>query len=222
MAVGGNIAALIIAQLLLGGAGPAIAADWIVQSVTGSALALHDDEWVALDTGDVLAEPFTLRTLRRAQVSVGTTDAALSIRSNTTINVLSESDLVSVELLQGAVSALVQGDRKALLSAGPTQVDLAAGSAEIEMTARGANVRSREGIVTVRDPAADAPVLLAPGTSASRAGRGDDPPASAAGSLGTQGESNGNRGGEAPANPSEGRGNSPGASEPTGPGQGRP
>ena len=121
MAVRGNVAALIIAQLIVGGADPAVAADWIVQSVTGSALALRDDEWVALDTGDILAEPFTLRTLRRAQVSVGSSDAALSIRSHSTITVLSESDLVSVQLLQGAVSAFVQGDRKALLSAGPTQ-----------------------------------------------------------------------------------------------------
>ena len=217
MAVRGNIAALIIAQLMVGVAVPVIAADWIVQSVTGTALALQDEQWVALNSGDVLAEPFTLRTLRRAKVAVGTTDAALSLRSQTTITVGSESDLVSVNLVQGAVAAFVQGERKALLSAGTRQVDLAAGSAEIELTAQGASVRSREGLVLVRDPAAEAPVLLAPGRSANPAGLSNDPPGSPGGHQATSGS-----GGEAPANSGEGRGNSSGASDANGQSKGRP
>ena len=219
MAVRGNVAALIIAQLLVGGAGPVVAADWIVQSVDGSALVLDAEEWVALVPGEVLADPFTLRTLGRAQISVGTMDAAVSIKSKTTITVMSEPDLVSVELLQGAVSAFVQGDRKALLSAGPTHVDLEAGSAEIEMTAQGASVRSREGLVTVHDPAADAPLVLAPGNSANPGGLSSDLPAPPI-DPGSSGRGNGS--GEAPANPGEGRGNSSGASDADGPGQGKP
>lgn len=201
-----EIAALFVTQLLLVGTGPAAAADWIVQAIAGSALALDNEQWVVLDTGDVLAEPFTLRTLGRAQVSVGTTDAALSIRSFTTATVSAESSLVTVELLQGAVSALVQNDRRALISAGRTQVDLAAGSAEIEMTAGSANVRSRDGLVTVRDPAAQAPVLLAPGSSANPAELGNDSPTSQSGSGNSQGGGGGNGSGEVSA--SEGRANS--------------
>jgi hypothetical protein len=218
MAVHRNIAALIIALLLVGGAGPVVAADWIVQSVDGSALVLDAEEWVALVPGEVLADPFTLRTLERAQVSVGTMDAAVSIKSKTTITVVSEPGLVSVELLQGGVSAFVQGDLKALLSAGSTQVDLAAGSAEIEMRAQGASVRSREGLVTVREPA-EAPVLLAPGSTANRGGLSNDPPTSPidAGSSG-----GGNGSGEAPANPGEGRGNPSGPTDAGGSGQSRP
>lgn len=206
-----TIAVLITAQLLIGGVGPAAAADWIVQSIAGLAL-LRDEQqqqWVALAPGEVLAEPFTLRTLGRGQVSVGTRNAALSIRSNSTVTVSSQSTIVHVELLQGAVSALVQRDRKALLSAGPTKVDLAVGSAEIEMTPRGAKVRSREGIVSVRDAATDAPVLLSPGKSAQPEG-GDNARETALGGSGRgrgSGEGNTEAAGEA-SSASESRGNS--------------
>ena len=225
MVLRATIAVLITAQLLIGGVGPAAAADWIVQSIAGLAL-LRDEqqqEWVALAPGEVLSEPFTLRTLGKGQVSVGTRDAALSIRSNSTVTVSSRSTIVHVELLQGAVSALVQRDRKALLSAGATEVDLVVGSAEIEMTPRGANVQSREGgIVTVRDPATDAPVLLSPGKSAQPEGVGIDRDTAPRGSGESGGSGEGNSDSAAAASSaSEGRGNSSEAGS-GGNGSGRP
>jgi hypothetical protein len=169
MALSRKTVALIVFPLLLATTGPGAAADWVVQSIAGPALVRDDEEWLPLAAGEILTEPFTLRTLSRGRVSVGTTDAALSLRSNSTATVTSQSNLVTVELLQGGASSFVQGGRKALLSAGLTQVDLAAGSAEIETSPRGVRVLSREGLVTVRDPTAEGPVLLAPG-------EGSDPP----------------------------------------------
>ena len=69
-----------------------------------------------------------------------------------------------------------------------------AGSAEVEITAKGASVRSREGIVTIRDPASDAPMQLSPGSGAVRDGVGSDRPASIGNSGGIQqaGEGSGN------------------------------
>jgi hypothetical protein len=212
MALSRKIASLIVFQLLLRTTGPAAAADWVVQSIAGPALVRDDEEWLPLVAGEILTEPFTLRTLSRGRVSVGTTDAALSLRSNSTATVTSQSKLVTVELLQGGASSFVQGGRKALLSAGLTQVVLAAGSAEIETSPRGVRVLSREGLVTVRDPTAEGPVLLAPGEGSGRPSVDSDRRASP-GSDNNRGEGEAGSGG-AGNSPESAGGRSNGAGRP--------
>ena len=156
----------------------ASAQDWVVKAVTGSALVFDDDGWMVLDTGDYLREPFTVRVLSRGSLNVSTVHASVALRSNTTVTVSSSQDSVRVEVLAGAASAYVGRGRRAVLTGGEVEAELAAGSAELHVTRSGADVRSRDGLVTVRDQSGGE-VQLGAGESTSSTKPGGSAPPSA-------------------------------------------
>ena len=145
---------------------PARAADWLVQSSTGTALVLRNDKWVDLTPDEVLSGAFTLRTLGGASLSVGTSGAAISIGPGAAVAVAEQGPTVRIELIAGSVAAAVERERRAHVVAGTVGVDLAGGAAEVSLTKDGARVHSRTGLVSVHDGSRDSVELMAPGSAA--------------------------------------------------------
>ena len=74
-----NAALLCLAFVLM--ATPA-AAQWVVQSTSGTALVLRGDRWVGLAVDDVLEGNFTVRTLRASGLNLASRNVALSLSAN--------------------------------------------------------------------------------------------------------------------------------------------
>jgi hypothetical protein len=141
-----------------------------VRTVSGTALFLDRDHWSELSLGDVLVEPFTIRTLRPGRLSLASTDAALAIGPNSAASVASTNTMVRVELLAGTATAFVQAEMRGMLVAGGTQVELAYGQADLLITADGPEIRARKGLVSVPDATGGPARALAPGDSLKPAG----------------------------------------------------
>lgn len=154
---------VLVAVLAIAPVQTALSAEWIVQRLVGTAVTLVDDRWVALEMGQVLSDPFTVRTLGRGNVHLGSTDSAIALGTDTAVTLSATDRHVDIELHSGSVSALTQGDHSATVTAGDSSVAITSGAAEIVLGANGPQVTAQEGSVSVQDSPNGDVEQLAPG-----------------------------------------------------------
>ena len=155
--------AALAAVLVIAPVETAISAEWIVQRLTGTAVTLVDDHWVALEIGQVLSDPFTVRTLGRGNVHLGSANSAIALGIDTAVTLSATDHHFDIELLAGSVSALAQGDHSVTVSAGDSEVAISSGAAEIALGENGTQITAQEGSVSVQDVPTGNVEQLAPG-----------------------------------------------------------
>jgi hypothetical protein len=169
----------ILATVLGTLAAPAVqAADWVIQSASGTALVLDGEKWVDVSRDELLSGDFTVRTLPGASLSIGTEGAALAVKSEAVLVVAERGAAIEAELVAGAVAALVEGPRRMHLVAGTVGIELAGASAEVSHTGPGVHVRARSGSIVVAGGDAGTH-RLTPGSTETFASAEPDPAAQA-------------------------------------------
>jgi hypothetical protein len=146
------LAVILRCLLLILAPAAAIAAEWRVEAVEGTALALVGDQWEELSVGRPVERSLVMRTLRSGRVKIQTVGVTIGFGGNTAAELRFSSGGVRVLPYSGSVVVQISGQGTEVVVATPElSVSAKTGAFSVALTRNRAEVAVQSGRVIATD-----------------------------------------------------------------------